>query len=51
LVTPTNGALMAMIAASGVRYEEWLRFVLPIVGGLVALAAAALGAAVLTGLR
>lgn len=51
LVTPTNGALMAMIAASGVRYEEWLRFVLPIVGGLVALAAAALGAAVVTGLR
>jgi uncharacterized ion transporter superfamily protein YfcC len=51
LVTPTNGALMAMIAASGVRYEEWLRFVLPIVGALVALAAVALGAGVLTGLR
>jgi len=51
LVTPTNGALMAMIAASGVRYEEWLRFVLPIVGTLVALAALALGAGVATGLR
>ncbi len=51
LVTPTNGALMAMIAASGVRYEEWLRFVLPIVGALVVLAAAALGAGVVTGLR
>ena len=51
LVTPTNGALMAMIAASGVRYEEWLRFVLPIVGALVALAAVALGAGVVTGLR
>jgi uncharacterized ion transporter superfamily protein YfcC len=51
LVTPTNGALMAMIAASGVRYEEWLGFVLPIVGALVALAAVALGAGVLTGLR
>ena len=51
LVTPTNGALMAMIAASGVRYEEWLRFVLPIVGALVGLAAIALGAAVVTGLR
>ncbi|HKT61716.1 MAG TPA: hypothetical protein VJQ46_16785 [Gemmatimonadales bacterium] len=51
LVTPTNGALMAMIAASGVRYEEWLRFVLPIVGALVALAALGLGAAVVTGLR
>jgi uncharacterized ion transporter superfamily protein YfcC len=51
LVTPTNGALMAMIAASGVRYEEWLRFVLPIIGALVGLAAIALGAAVVTGLR
>jgi uncharacterized ion transporter superfamily protein YfcC len=51
LVTPTNGALMAMIAASGVRYEEWLRFVLPVVGALVGLAAIALGAAVVTGLR
>ena len=44
LVTPTNGALMAMLAASGVRYEEWLRFVMPVVGALVALAAVAIGA-------
>jgi uncharacterized ion transporter superfamily protein YfcC len=51
LVTPTNGALMAMIAASGVRYEDWLRFVLPIVGALVVLAAIALGVGVLVGLR
>ena len=29
LLTPTNGALMAMLAAAGVRYEEWLRFVAP----------------------
>ena len=26
LLTPTNGALMAMLAAAGVRYETWLRF-------------------------
>jgi uncharacterized ion transporter superfamily protein YfcC len=51
LVTPTNGALMAMLAASGVRYEEWLRFVLPVVGALVALAALTIGVAVATGLR
>jgi len=51
LVTPTNGALMAMIAASGVRYEEWLRFVLPVVGALVAVAAAAIALAVAIGLR
>ena len=29
IVTPTNGALMAMLAAAGVRYEEWLKFVAP----------------------
>ncbi|MGH7512156.1 MAG: YfcC family protein [Gemmatimonadales bacterium] len=51
LVTPTNGALMAMLAASGVRYEEWLRFVVPVLGALVALAALAIGLAVAIGLR
>jgi uncharacterized ion transporter superfamily protein YfcC len=51
LVTPTNGALMAMLAASGVRYEEWLRFLLPVIGALAALAAAAIAAAVATGLQ
>jgi uncharacterized ion transporter superfamily protein YfcC len=25
LVTPTNGAFMAVIAAAGVRYDEWIR--------------------------
>jgi uncharacterized ion transporter superfamily protein YfcC len=42
---------MAMIAASGVRYEEWLRFVVPVMGALVAVAAAAIGLAVAIGLR
>ena len=42
---------MAMLAASGVRYEEWLRFVLPVIGALVALAAVAIGMAVAVGLR
>ena len=51
LVTPTNGALMAMLAASGVRYEEWLRFVVPVVGALVALAAVAIGVGGGHGLR
>jgi uncharacterized ion transporter superfamily protein YfcC len=50
LITPTNGALMAMLAAAGVRYEEWLRFVLPLYGLLLLLALAALGAAVAIGL-
>jgi uncharacterized ion transporter superfamily protein YfcC len=51
LVTPTNGALMAMLAASGVRFEEWLRFVVPVVGVLALLAALAIGAAVAVGLQ
>ena len=50
LVTPTNGALMAMLAAAGVRYEEWLRFVVPLAGLLLALAAVAIGVGVATGL-
>jgi uncharacterized ion transporter superfamily protein YfcC len=50
-VTPTNGALMAMLAASGVPYEEWLRFLLPVMSLLVALAALAIGAAVWLGVR
>jgi uncharacterized ion transporter superfamily protein YfcC len=50
LVTPTNGALMAMLAAAGVRYEEWLRFVLPLLGLLLALAAISLVLAVSLGL-
>jgi uncharacterized ion transporter superfamily protein YfcC len=37
LVTPTNGALMAVLAASGVSYDRWLRFVLPAWLGLLAL--------------
>jgi uncharacterized ion transporter superfamily protein YfcC len=51
LVTPTNGALMAMLAASGVRFDEWLRFVVPVVGMLAVLAALAIGAAVAVGLQ
>ena len=51
ILTPTNGALMAMLAAAGVRYEEWLRFAVPIFAILLALAALAIGVAVTIGLR
>jgi uncharacterized ion transporter superfamily protein YfcC len=51
ILTPTNGALMAMLAASGVRFEDWLRFVLPLWGLLATLGAAAIAVAVATGLR
>ena len=49
LFTPTNGALMAMLAATGVRYDEWLRFaswrlgLVVLLGGAGLLLAIALG--------
>jgi uncharacterized ion transporter superfamily protein YfcC len=42
LLTPTNGALMAMLAATAVRLDEWLRFVLRLWGLLMLLGAAGL---------
>ena len=51
ILTPTNGALMAMLAAAGVRYEDWLKFVVPLYGVLIALAVLALVLAVASGLR
>ena len=41
LLTPTNGALMAMLVACGVRYDQWLRFAAPLYGLLLALGAVA----------
>ena len=41
LITPTNGALMAIVAACGVRFDAWWKFVLPLYLGLLALGAAA----------
>lgn len=46
LITPTNGALMAILASAGVRYEAWLRHVLPLYLGLVALGLVAIAVAV-----
>ncbi len=50
LLTPTNGALMAMLAACGVRYDDWIRFAGPMLAALFALAAGAIVAAVLLGI-
>lgn len=50
-ITPTNGALMAMLAAAGVRYEEWLRFMFPLWAGLLVLAALGLTVAVAVGVQ
>jgi uncharacterized ion transporter superfamily protein YfcC len=29
LITPTNGGLMAVLAVAGVRYDEWMKFAMP----------------------
>lgn len=49
MVTPTNGALMAVIAAAGVSYEAWIKFAvrwwlaLTVIGGAAVLVAIAIG--------
>jgi uncharacterized ion transporter superfamily protein YfcC len=49
LLTPTNGALMAILVAARVPYDEWLKFVLPryfvllLLGSVAVLSAIALG--------
>lgn len=51
LLIPTNGALIAILGAAGVRYEDWLRFTLPLYAGLAAIGAAAILIGVAIGLR
>jgi uncharacterized ion transporter superfamily protein YfcC len=51
MITPTNGALMAMLTAAGVRYEDWLKFAAPLYGLLLALAGLGIVVAVAAGLR
>jgi uncharacterized ion transporter superfamily protein YfcC len=51
LVTPTNGALMAVLAAAGLRYEQWMRAVGWPLLALTGLGAAAIVIGVAIGLR
>ena len=51
LLIPTNGALMAILGAAKVRYEDWLRFCIPIYLGLLALGLLAVVLGVATGLH
>src|SRR5262245_14744714 len=48
---PTDGALMAILALAGVRYEDWVRFIAPVCAVLFVLSFAAIGVAVAIGLR
>jgi uncharacterized ion transporter superfamily protein YfcC len=49
-LTPTNGGLMAILAAAGVPYGKWIRFLAPIYAGLFLLGGVAVGVAILIGL-
>ncbi len=51
LLTPTNGALMAILSASRVRFSDWLRFTWPLYLALVALGLAAVLLGVAVGLH
>ena len=51
LVTPTNGALLAILASARVRYDEWLRFAGPLYLLLMLLGGVAVATAVFTGLE
>ncbi len=48
---PTDGALMAVLAIAGVRYDRWLRFCAPICTLLFVLGVAAVAVAAAIGLR
>jgi len=47
IVAPTNGGLMAILAAAGVPYGKWIRFLAPIYAGLFLLGLIAVGIAIL----
>jgi len=50
MLTPTNGALFAMLAAAGVRYEDWIRFAIPLYLALIALGSISIAIAIAIGL-
>jgi len=47
LVTPTNGAVVAVAAASGVKFGDWLSFAVPIYLLMLVFSALAIGVAIL----
>jgi uncharacterized ion transporter superfamily protein YfcC len=50
MIIPTSGALMAVLATAKVRYEDWIRWVLPYYGALVLLGIVSIGVAIAIGL-
>ena len=50
LITPTNGALMAILSIAGLTLEDWLRFMLRMYLGLFAIGLLSIGVAIAIGL-
>jgi uncharacterized ion transporter superfamily protein YfcC len=50
LITPTNGGLMAVLAVAGLRYDEWMKFALPMWLLMLAFGAAVALVAMVSGL-
>ena len=50
-IVPTDGALMAILALAGVRFERWLRFAAPLCAVLFLFALCAIAVAVAVGLQ
>ncbi len=50
MIIPTSGTLMAVLAIAGVRYEEWIRWVVPKWATLMLLGAVAVGVGIAVGL-
>jgi uncharacterized ion transporter superfamily protein YfcC len=50
LITPTNGALMAILGVAGVRFEEWIRFAVPLYLIMVALGFVSIAVGIAIGL-
>jgi uncharacterized ion transporter superfamily protein YfcC len=50
LITPTNGALMAILGVAGVRFEAWIRFTAPLWLGLVLLGAVSIAVGLAVGI-
>mgnify|MGYP001813391450 CR=1 FL=1 len=51
MVIPTSGILMASLGLAGVPYERWLRFMVPLLLQLIAVAAVFMAVAVVVGLE
>ena len=51
LLAPTNGALVAVLIAAGVRFDRWLKFAIPLLALLFALGAVAVVVAIAIGLK